>query len=41
MSLKPNPKIDIPVETARVAQAIFPQGNDVMRLRDELGQLYT
>jgi transposase len=41
MSLKPNQRVDIPAETVRVAQAIFPQGNDVMRLRDELGQLYT
>lgn len=41
MSLKPNQQVDIPVETIRVAQAIFPQGNEVMRLRDELGQLYT
>jgi len=41
MSLKPNQRVDIPAETARIAPAIFPQGNDVMRLRDELGQLYT
>jgi transposase len=40
MSLKPNHNVDIPVETARVAHAIFPQGNAVMRLRDELGCLY-
>ncbi len=40
MSLKPNQNVDIPAETARVAHAIFPQGNAVMRLRDELGRLY-
>ena len=41
MSLKPNQRVDIPAETVRIAQAIFPQGNDVMRLRDELGPLST
>jgi transposase len=40
MSLKPNHTFDIPEQTARVAQAAFPQGNAIMLLRDELGQLY-
>jgi transposase len=41
MSLKPNQTFGIPLETARVAQAIFPEGNAIMRLRDELGCLYS
>lgn len=40
MSLKPIPLKDIPVETARVAQAAFPKGNTYLRLRDELGPIF-
>ncbi len=31
---------EIPAETQRVAQAAFPNGNLVMKMRDELGMLY-
>lgn len=40
MSLKPCPIEPVPEETARVAQAAFPQGNPYLRLRDELGSIY-
>ena len=41
MSLQPQPLPPIPAETARVAQAAFPRGTRAMRVRDELGSLYT
>ena len=41
MSLHAQPGYPIPEETRRVARGIFPDGNLVMRLRDELGELYT
>ena len=41
MSLRPEPFEVVPAETARVAQAAFPHGNIYMRMRDELGRLYT
>lgn len=41
MSLNPQAIGSIPAETARVAQAACPQGTIVMRLRDELGSLFT
>ncbi len=41
MSLEPQAIPPIPEETARVARAIFPSGNRYMRLRDELGTIYT
>lgn len=41
MSLQPGPAQDIPEETRRIAQAAFPNGNLYVRLRDELGTLYT
>jgi transposase len=31
----------VPEETARIARAAFPKGNGYLRLRDELGSLYT
>jgi transposase len=40
MSLQPRESYPIPAETARVARAIFPKGNLVMRLYDELGMLF-
>jgi transposase len=40
MSLQPCDSYRIPPETARVARAIFPDGNLVMRLYDELGLLF-
>lgn len=36
MSLHPTPFTAVPPETARVARAVFPQGNLYLRLRDEL-----
>ena len=41
MSLQPQPTDPIPDETQRVAQAAFPKGNVYMRMRDELGEVYT
>lgn len=41
MTLHPQTEFTVPDETARVAQAAFPNGNHYLRLHDELGQLYT
>jgi transposase len=41
MSLQPQAFYAIPEETARVAKAAFPNGNTYMRMRDELGVIYT
>lgn len=41
MSLKPRSFDSIPEETVRAARAAFPKGNGYLRLRDELGVLYT
>jgi len=41
MSLKPLSTPDIPEMTRLVAHAAFPKGNLYLRLRDELGTLYT
>lgn len=40
MSLKSCDQYSVPDETARVARAIFPDGNLVMRMYDELGMLF-
>ena len=40
MSLQPTPVGPIPEDTIRIAQAAFPKGNAVMRLRDEFGSFY-
>jgi transposase len=40
MSLQPCDTYRVPDETARVARAIFPDGNLVMRLHDQLGLLF-
>src|SRR5499433_3291060 len=40
MSLHAQPFTDVPLETARVAHAAFPQGNIYMRMRDEIGGIY-
>jgi len=40
MSLHPQPFTEVPPDTARVARAVFPQGNLYMCLRDELGAIY-
>src|SRR5919197_1450703 len=41
MSLRPEPIGPVPEETARVARAAFRRGNAYLRLRDELGTIYT
>ena len=41
MSLQPQAIYCVPQETARVARAIFPTGNLVMRMYDELNMLVT
>lgn len=41
MSLHPQEFRDIPEETARVARAAFPKGNNYLQMHDELGILYT
>ena len=41
MSLHPWPIRDIPEETVIIAQAAFPKGNTYMRMRDELGPIFT
>jgi transposase len=41
MSLRPQEVSPIPEETIRVAHAVFPKGNVLMRLRDLLGPIYT
>src|SRR5689334_11396851 len=41
MSLHSESLGSVPEETARVARAVFPQGNLYMRIRDEIGVIYT
>ena len=41
MSLQPQTDSTIPEETTRIAQAAFPKGNVYLKLRDEMGLLYT
>ena len=41
MSLHPQLPSQIPPDTVRVAHAAFPKGNIYMRMRDELGTIYT
>ena len=41
MSLKPQAIFPIPEETVRVSQAAFPAGTIYMKMRDELGTIYT
>src|SRR6185312_13655780 len=41
MSLRPTPCADISANTAAVARAAFPKGNVYLRLRDELGTIFT
>lgn len=40
MSLHPQTNYHVPEDTARVARAIFPQANLVMRMYDELGMIF-
>nr|WP_083468240.1 transposase [Methylobacterium tarhaniae] len=41
MSLQPSSPVEVPSQTAAVAQAAFPRGHAYMRLRDELGTVFT
>ena len=41
MSLNPLPVAPVPASTAKIAQAAFRKGNLYMKLRDELGTLFT
>jgi transposase len=41
MSLQPLPVPPVPAETARIVRAAFPKGNLYVRMRDQLGTLYT
>src|ERR671929_60333 len=41
MSMHPKSIEPVPEETARIARAAFPMSNRYLRLRDELGSLYT
>ncbi|WP_063747300.1 IS1182 family transposase [Streptomyces ipomoeae] len=41
MSMQPKGSGEIPAETVRVARAAFPKGSLAMRLRDELGPMFT
>ncbi|RPI87022.1 MAG: IS1182 family transposase [Chloroflexi bacterium] len=41
MSMHPKPESQVPEETARVARAAFPKGNDYLTMRDELEMIYT
>ena len=41
MTLKGEPICPIPPETTRIAKAVFPKGSLFMKMRDELGTLYT
>jgi len=40
MSLQPQARCCVPEDTDRVARAIFPDGNMMMRMYDELGMLF-
>jgi transposase len=41
MSLHPDPLGPVPEQTARVARAAFPHGNLYLRLRDEIGPIFS
>ncbi len=41
MSMYPEPDFDIPELTAEIAHAAFPKGNRYMKMRDELGTIYS
>src|SRR5512147_1863421 len=41
MSLKPDPIQPVPEETARIAKAAFRKGNPLLKLRDELGSIFS
>jgi transposase len=37
----PEPHFDVPELTAEIAHAAFPKGNRYMKMRDELGTIYS
>jgi hypothetical protein len=39
--LQVHPTGSVPVETARIAHQVFPKGNRYLKLRDELGSIYS
>jgi len=41
MSMYPEPIFEVPEITAEVARSAFPKGNRYMKMRDELGTIYT
>jgi transposase len=41
MSLKPDLIQPVPEETARIAKAAFRKGNPLLKLRDELGSIFS
>ena len=41
MSLQPDNDTTIPELTVQIARAAFPKGNVYMKMRDELGTLFT
>jgi transposase len=41
MSLNPRPLGPVPAATAQVARAAFPRGNVYLRLREELGTVFS
>lgn len=41
MCLKVQQQAEIPAETTRIAHAAFPKGSALMRLRDELGEIFS
>ncbi len=41
MSLQPGPLPEVPADTARAARAAFPRGSLAIRVRDELGEVWS
>ncbi len=41
MSMSPEPIFDVPELTAKVAKSAFPKGNRYIKMRDELGTIYS
>lgn len=41
MTMAPRKQQEIPRDTVELAQAVYPRGNAYMRLRDELGEVFT
>jgi transposase len=40
MSMRPQDIPEIPSDTIEVAQAVFPDGNQYMQMREQLGVIY-